>query len=89
MGSGAWLWSDLGYGVLGCGTGVCFWERERTVVNFEIGSERERDPDILEQLGPSSSQDVPHLVQPHIGCDFWDKDGDVSWLKKGPDSCTL
>ena len=47
--------------------GVCVWERERTAVDFVLGSEREGDPDKLEQLG-RSLLDVPHLVQPHVGC---------------------
>ena len=37
------------------------------MVDFVLISERERDPDKLEQLGPLL--DEPHLVQPHIGCD--------------------
>ena len=50
---------------LGCGVGV--WEREHTVIDRVLLSERERDPDILEELGPSIH--VPHLVQPHVRCD--------------------
>ena len=39
------------------------------MVDLVLGSERERDPDILEQLGPSIH--VPHLVQPHVRCDLF------------------
>ena len=64
-----WVWGE-GCGVWGVGCGLwgvgCFWERERTVVDLVLGSERERDPDILEELGPSIH--VPHLVQPHVRC---------------------
>jgi hypothetical protein len=43
-----------------------FGERGRTVVDFVLRSERERDPDELQQLGPLLF--VQHLVQPHIRC---------------------
>ena len=69
VGSGFLVWSGLGFGVLGYRCGASFWERERTVVDFVLVSERERDPDILEQLGPLL--DEPHLVQPHVGCNLF------------------
>ena len=69
--------SDFVFRVWGLGVGVefnivqeekltKFWERGRTVVDLVLISERERNSDVLEQLGPSS--DEPHLVQPHLGC---------------------
>ena len=69
------------------GLGFVFWERERTVVDLVLGSERERDPDILEQLG--SSIHVPYLVQPHVRCDwFFNWGGGVSCLETRRDSWT-
>jgi len=43
-----------------------FGERGHTVVDLVLLSERERNPDELQQFGPLLF--VQHLVQPHIRC---------------------